>query len=294
MSAHTNSSLRTQSVPLRVLIMGRANAGKTTILKKICYSSENPQIFTPDGKEINLSVVEGSVGRGLHDIENQLIFKSNPQFIFHDSRGFESGSVEETEKVRAFIAKRAASTNLSDQLHAIWYCLPTDTNRPLMESDKQFFNTHVAGKVPVIAIFTKFDALLFEASCQLEDEGIDREEARHRSTKHADKILTTNFINPLMSTAFPPSDYVRLADMHMADSNCNELLEKTANALSDDRRSSLSVPVREIKIDLSTQNAMRNKTPELFPDKPTQPVTILDQFPRCDLLDVQIIIWCLL
>jgi hypothetical protein len=56
----------------------------------------------------------------LHDIENQLIFKSNPQFIFHDTRGFESGSVAETEKVKAFIAERAGSTNLSNQLHAIW------------------------------------------------------------------------------------------------------------------------------------------------------------------------------
>ena len=49
-----------------------------------------------------------------------MIFKSNPQFIFHDSRGFESGSIEETERVKAFIAKHAASYELSKQLHAIW------------------------------------------------------------------------------------------------------------------------------------------------------------------------------
>jgi hypothetical protein len=56
----------------------------------------------------------------LHDIENQLIFKSNPQFIFHDSRGFESGSIEKTEKVQTFIAERAATSTLAEQLHAIW------------------------------------------------------------------------------------------------------------------------------------------------------------------------------
>ena len=58
--------------------------------------------------------------RGEHDIENQLIFNSNPQFIFHDSRGFESGSVDEMEKVNSFITKRAGSMELAEQLHAIW------------------------------------------------------------------------------------------------------------------------------------------------------------------------------
>jgi hypothetical protein len=57
----------------------------------------------------------------MHDIENQLIFKSNPQFIFHDSRGFEAGSLEEKEKVvEPFITKRAGEGKLSEQLHAIW------------------------------------------------------------------------------------------------------------------------------------------------------------------------------
>jgi hypothetical protein len=58
--------------------------------------------------------------RGRHDIENELIFKSNPQFIFHDSRGFESGSAEETEKMKDFIGERAKTSKLADQLHAIW------------------------------------------------------------------------------------------------------------------------------------------------------------------------------
>jgi hypothetical protein len=102
---------------------------------------------------------------GLHDIENQLIFKSKPRFIFHDSRGFECGSVDETEKVKSFITKRAESTKFPEQLHAIWcvvvkallpgvkihwingrYCLPTDTERPLLEADKKFFDEYGSGK----------------------------------------------------------------------------------------------------------------------------------------------------
>jgi len=58
--------------------------------------------------------------RGIHDIKNQLIFKSNPQFIFHDSHGFESGSLDEIKTVKSFIAKRARTRELPEQLHAIW------------------------------------------------------------------------------------------------------------------------------------------------------------------------------
>ncbi|KAJ7208227.1 hypothetical protein GGX14DRAFT_395888 [Mycena pura] len=45
------------------------------------------------------------------------------------------------------IAQQATASYLSSQLHAIWYCLPTDTNKPLLETDKQFFKKkHGTGK----------------------------------------------------------------------------------------------------------------------------------------------------
>jgi hypothetical protein len=49
-----------------------------------------------------------------------MIFSSNREFIFHDSRGFESGSDLEVNTITDFIAKRAATYELSEQLHAIW------------------------------------------------------------------------------------------------------------------------------------------------------------------------------
>jgi hypothetical protein len=71
--------------------------------------------------------------------------------------------VDEIERVKTFIAKRAATNKLSDQLHAIWcvmnaqssiessqvdfrYCLPTDTNRPVTKADEDFFDTGVRGQ----------------------------------------------------------------------------------------------------------------------------------------------------
>jgi hypothetical protein len=71
---------------------------------------------------VRIEVLRFTAGqRGLHDIEDQLVFASNPQFIFHDSRGFEAGGVDELEMVKAFIEKRAKMSRMADQLHAIWY-----------------------------------------------------------------------------------------------------------------------------------------------------------------------------
>ena len=58
--------------------------------------------------------------RGEHDIENEMIFESNRAFVFHDSRGFEAGRTLELNKVKDFVQKRSANTDLRDHLHVIW------------------------------------------------------------------------------------------------------------------------------------------------------------------------------
>ena len=50
-----------------------------------------------------------------------MVFKSNPGFIFHDSRGFEAGGDSELRVVKEFVARRARQKRLRNQLHAIWY-----------------------------------------------------------------------------------------------------------------------------------------------------------------------------
>ncbi|KAJ6455171.1 hypothetical protein C8R45DRAFT_595153 [Mycena sanguinolenta] len=248
--------LRSKCPHFRILVVGRANAGKTTLLKKVCNSVEDPDIFTPGGDRLDLAVVEGSAERGEHDIENQLIFKSNRQFIFHDSRGFESGSANEIQKVKDFITARSGSSTLSDQLHAIWYCMPTDTNRPLLAADEQFFNVSGTGKVPVIAIFTKFDGLIKAAFNELRGRGKSIPDARDGAPERAQAILTSNFIGPLNTTKFRPSDFVRLDDMRMEQSDCIELINQTAQALSDDTLKLLFVSVQQNNIDLCIGQAM--------------------------------------
>ncbi|TFK35634.1 hypothetical protein BDQ12DRAFT_706637 [Crucibulum laeve] len=256
--------LRSKYEHFRILIIGRANAGKTTILKKVCNSIDDPEIFSPSGEKIDISTVQESSERGLHDIEHQLMFKSNPQFIFHDSRGFESGSVDEMEAVTSFITERAKSNELSEQLHAIWYCLPTDTDRPLLEADQKFFNEYGCGRVPIVAIFTKFDALVSKAFGELRKELHQGQvhsvkAARDKKTERAKAKLNTNFIEPLMATMFRPSGHVQLCDMQKEKSNCTELIEKTAEVLDDETLKLLFVSVQENNVKICINYAIINQ-----------------------------------
>ncbi len=60
------------------------------------------------------------IQRGEHDVNDELIFENNEGYIFHDSRGFESGSEGELEIVQDFVRKKAGEKRLKDRLHAIW------------------------------------------------------------------------------------------------------------------------------------------------------------------------------
>jgi GTPase SAR1 family protein len=50
--------IRKQCPRFRILIIGRANAGKTTILQRVCKTMEDPEIFTPQGEKVCLLLKE--------------------------------------------------------------------------------------------------------------------------------------------------------------------------------------------------------------------------------------------
>ncbi|KDQ08392.1 hypothetical protein BOTBODRAFT_118706 [Botryobasidium botryosum FD-172 SS1] len=194
----------------RVLIIGRANAGKTTILRAVCGAKGDPDVYDPDGNKVLLSKAREERQRGEHNIEYSLMFPSNPGFVFHDSRGFESGATDELELVREFIQKQARLGSMKNQLHAIWYCFSADNNRFMTAADKQFFNTIDTGTVPVIAIFTKFDALDSVAFSALSAQGVPFEDAQKRAPKHA-KAQFDQDVMPLMEKlAHPPKAVICL------------------------------------------------------------------------------------
>ncbi|KAG2075919.1 hypothetical protein BDR04DRAFT_1046251 [Suillus decipiens] len=95
----------------RILTMRRANAGETTILQRVCNAQDNPVIYNCHRHQIDPAVLKASRERGEHDIENEMVFRSNPGFIFHDSRGFEAGGESEFNKVNA---RRSKETKLKE------------------------------------------------------------------------------------------------------------------------------------------------------------------------------------
>jgi hypothetical protein len=65
------------------------------------------------------------IQRGEHNIENELRFSSHDGYVFHDSRGFESGDDKELNIVQDFVLRKSRERTLNDRLHAIWFAFVT-------------------------------------------------------------------------------------------------------------------------------------------------------------------------
>ncbi|KAG1718047.1 hypothetical protein EDB19DRAFT_1651491, partial [Suillus lakei] len=89
----------------RILIIGRANAGKTNILQSVYNTLEKSFALSRQQHDLTYSQ------RGQHDIENEMVFRNNPGFVFHDSRGFEAGRESEFDTVKAFITRCSKKRN---------------------------------------------------------------------------------------------------------------------------------------------------------------------------------------
>ncbi|KAI6041169.1 hypothetical protein EDC04DRAFT_2505060, partial [Pisolithus marmoratus] len=105
----------------RIFVMGRANAGKTTILQRVCNSMDKPEIFDRMGNKIDSDISAGNSDTcGHHDIQHELVFQSKPGFVFHDSCGFEAGSTQEFDQMKHFVTDHAVTTRVNECVHAIW------------------------------------------------------------------------------------------------------------------------------------------------------------------------------
>jgi GTP-binding protein EngB required for normal cell division len=232
--------LRERIGRFRVLIVGRANAGKTTILQKVCNTTDDPEIYDTKGKKIDAAVVKSTIKRGNHDITNEMVFKSNSDFVFHDSCGFEAGSAEEFEKMMKFISERVHATKLKDRIHAIWYCIPMDDpSRTFQRSEEKFFSECDTGQVPVVAIFTKFEALRPFAYGEIKKEikGLSADERSQRISQRVEELFKRTGVWDRLCDAknrARPKCHIRLENMNKPNVNCDALLETTTLALDDE------------------------------------------------------------
>ncbi|KAF8343337.1 hypothetical protein F5887DRAFT_1062250 [Amanita rubescens] len=225
----------------RILIIGRANAGKTTILEKICGVKHGTKPIIYDQN-------------GIHDIEHQITYQGS-NFIFHDSQGFESGASEELEHVWNFIDKRSAGAELKDQLHAIWYCIPMDSPRPLLSTEVEFFDKGT-GKVPLVVVFTKFDGQIIQEAVHLKYFN-NEEDKWDKARKNADNTFHAVYVPKVFSTKYPPKAYVRLEDMDVAENNCPELTKRTADAIDDTTLYQLFISTQRNNLDLCVKASLQ-------------------------------------
>ena len=59
--------------------------------------------------------------RGKHNVYDEYTFEKRPEYVFHDSCGFEGGSATEMDDVKRFIAEKSGAGSMAGQLHLIWY-----------------------------------------------------------------------------------------------------------------------------------------------------------------------------
>ncbi|KAI6156006.1 hypothetical protein BKA82DRAFT_4084688 [Pisolithus tinctorius] len=234
----------------RVLIIGRANAGKTSILQRVCETTESPKIYRVSGGRREEVHLDPTIECGNHDIEDELIFTNHEGYVFHDSCGFEAGNEDELRAVQDFVHRKVTERRLRDRLHAIWYCIPMESARPGL--DMKFFDAVCSDKnVPVIAVFTKYDQFKLDVQMELED----RSEGNATPTledinEEAEKIFQDEYWNVIKGSS---PKYARLENMHEPGASCSALIIETANALHEDVLRHMLVAVQRENLMISNE-----------------------------------------
>ncbi|KAE9389061.1 hypothetical protein BT96DRAFT_960109 [Gymnopus androsaceus JB14] len=165
--------------------------------------------------------------RGMSMIDYEITFPSNPFFVFHDSRGVESGPDSDlgestVHRIWSFIENRRGQPKLRDQLHAIWFCIPMDNVRVPSNSFELAFFKKSTGGVPVIAVLTKYEAFIERVKDKL-----GREPRKRELLIYADRDI----MNPMRTTVHPPVGY---AQTHHHGDGCALLSQKTHREIKDD------------------------------------------------------------
>jgi len=178
------------------------------------------------------------------------VFSNHTGYVFHDSRGIESGGTEELETLREFIRRKCEEKRLRDKLHAIWYCVPMDGHRP--ELDLKFYeNICPDQNVPVIVVFTKYDQFLRNVKMDVSDDPVKYSD---RSVSEvANELFQEHYLHPLGDDV----RYVQLEKMHVKSGQCGELVEKTAAALNEDAIMLMLLAVQRGNVELSVKTAWR-------------------------------------
>ncbi|KAJ6465722.1 hypothetical protein C8R45DRAFT_1022136 [Mycena sanguinolenta] len=241
----------------RVLILGRANAGKTSILQRVCETTESPKIYRvgSDGNRKKIQL-EPTSQRGHHTITDEYIFANHRGYVFHDSCGFEGGDTKQWEEVQEFIHDRSTRKKLRDRLHAIWFCVPMDQHQRACLDIATFDKICPDKNVPVIVLFTKYEAFKSNMKINLEDEAEEKDVVIDDIEKLTQEECRKFFKNQCLRK-IGSAPYVQLEKMHEDNQRCQELVDTTMAALNPAVVSLMLLAVQQGNVELSIRWAVR-------------------------------------
>ena len=127
--------------------------------------------------------------------------------------------------------------------------------------------------MPVVLIFTKFDALEDMCYGKLRGQGKSVEEASIQMLELANKIFQQEYLPRILDAEFPPKTYICLAgnrlysyrffkfsqmlEMDKEENQCSELSEKTADILDNNVLINLFVSTQKNNLDLCITRGIR-------------------------------------
>lgn len=168
------------STSCRILICGNTGVGKSTLLNRVFVIAMTQ---------------ENSNQRGEHDIEEAFESDLHPGIIIHDSEGFQAGNSKEVSAFKKFLKARSGSPDIRQNLHAIWLCIDTDTDRPVQSALANVLQEviEICPLTPVVIVCTKKDKyLLFNRGKMNETELLSARETIFRQ-KFAEEPETSPF-----------------------------------------------------------------------------------------------------
>ncbi|MCJ1431669.1 hypothetical protein MMC27_001024 [Xylographa pallens] len=157
----------------RILVIGQAGVGKSTLCSKILGISED-----------SAGVSSRGIGTPIGKVWEETTFPGqNDNLILHDSGGFEAGSELAMQEIKKFVESRKKEPKMADQ-----YCISCSGHRPYQQAEKYFFEGIDTGPIPVIVVFTQYDLRVrehFSDWIDSHDETLSMEQGRQVAAEKA-------------------------------------------------------------------------------------------------------------